>query len=700
MRYLLSVLLLAPLLARTQQPVSPVISADYLALIKTDTLAAKPNPTIAPITQFQIRQPYTSSGNILKIRSRNGELLIQPAATKWLTFGGNYTVSTGTSSVNKPTLVPPFDNDIFRTGYSTSHSISLQANLKRNNWTPLWQFALKAGTTNETAVIPDNTNTARNLGFTAERDIKKFSITTGYTWFSSHFSNDNSTGFLNRAYQNALFTSFSPHDGNPWTTLANNGHFAARTQQTGQLSLHKNQGHLTFGISNTLDAVNDTSNLSLPPGTPSFPTGLIYTRRDNDRHLSSDGYLSWKLDAFNSNFTSTTRLNYIFNDEKTGISYPANNYAYHRSGADAAATINTDYSGRDFDAGLHLGAKTFSSTTSPHPSFFLPEISGYLSSWKMFDYFVNAKLAASFTTFYSEPAIDHSYAPFMLTRLAPQDASRFAPTTEVQTFNGLSPMEHREFTSSLELRSSYFLSLRAGYTVRDTKDNVFPTYDNNTLTLKNLADTRYRDFELQFKINSKYNYRNHLSFTNSLSFNKYTDIVTRIEDGYDGYPIAGFSTVYKALLKGSPVGMIMADNANNRPTVIGNPTPGYTLKFTHLAQWGPLSFNLDWEYRKGGDVWNGTAAFLRDDYAGPASAYIQKADNIRINTLALAYDVKVNSYLQKIRLTIYAQNLLLWSAYRGADPSQLLYDQTGSNGLDFFNLPSTKTFGAGASFQF
>jgi hypothetical protein len=80
--------------------------------------------------------------------------------------------------------------------------------------------------------------------------------------------------------------------------------------------------------------------------------------------------------------------------------------------------------------------------------------------------------------------------------------------------------------------------------------------------------------------------------------------------------------------------------------------------------------------------------------------YIQKGDNIRIHTLSLAYDLKIKKCLQRIRLTAYAHNLLVWSAYKGADPNQLLYDQPGSAGLDFFNLPSTKTYGISAAIQF
>jgi hypothetical protein len=280
-------------------------------------------------------------------------------------------------------------------------------------------------------------------------------------------------------------------------------------------------------------------------------------------------------------------------------------------------------------------------------------------------------------------------------------------------------MQHQEFTSWIQLDFDRLISLHADFSIRDTKDNAFPAYENNQLVVKNIADTRYKGFELQLQFNSANSNSKRIFTSNSISFYKFSNTVTRIQDGYDHHPIAGFSTIYKALVKGQPVGVIVGDS---QLSIIGNPTPDFTLRFSHMATWKAFSINIDWEYRKGGDMWNGTAAVLdyygrsaasavqrnitsqnkwvRNGYTGVASSYIQKGDNIRIHTLSLAYDIKIRKYLQRIRLTAYAQNLLLWSAYTGADPNQLLYDQSGSAGLDFFNLPSTKTFGASASIQF
>ena len=664
MRSLLSLLLFTPLLMQAQQPAKPVI----------------------------LKTPYPNQYLIKTVRERKGRLIILPAKTKWLTMGGNYTFSAATSSVNTVPSDGPLNNNIFRTGHTIGQSISLQANIIRSNWQRLWAFSLKAATNAETLVIPDNLNTSHNISMSAERYLGKFSIAGSYSYFSSRFSYDNSNGFLNRAYQNTLYQG-----DNPWFPLKDSGHFADRMQQTGNLSFQKKQGHLTLGVINTIDAIGDNSSLAVKPGTTFFPTGLTYTRRQNDNHYSSNAWLAYNIRYHQNTFSSTAKINYIYNDENVNISYPSDLYSYHRSGSDAALTFNTIYNSYAFAAGLNAGNKFYGSNTSLHNNFFLPELSGFIEPNNLFDYHLNVRLVASYTAFCSEPLINHSLSAFMLTQLTPQEAFRYIPTTEPQTFSDLSPMQHREFASSVRLDLDRLISFDAGFSIRNTKDNVFPTYDNNQLVLKNIADTRYKGFELQLQFNSKKNNPQTLSTSNSISFYKFSNTVTRVQQGYNGQPIAGFSTVYKALVQGQPVGVIMTPQS-----IIGNPTPDYTLKFSHTATWRAWSANIDWEYRKGGDVWNGTAATL--DHPFPFNdgreSYIQKGDNVRIHTLSLAYDLKIKKYVQDIRLTLYAHDLLVWSAYKGADPNQLLYDQPGSDGLDFFNLPSTKTYGISAAIQF
>jgi len=79
---------------------------------------------------------------------------------------------------------------------------------------------------------------------------------------------------------------------------------------------------------------------------------------------------------------------------------------------------------------------------------------------------------------------------------------------------------------------------------------------------------------------------------------------------------------------------------------------------------------------------------------------LQKGDCIRLNHVGISYKPKIKKYLQQLNLSLYATNIILWSAYKGADPNQLLNDQPGTSGLDFFNIPSYHSFGFSVSLKF
>ncbi|MGX5817255.1 hypothetical protein ACWKWU_03615 [Chitinophaga lutea] len=181
--------------------------------------------------------------------------------------------------------------------------------------------------------------------------------------------------------------------------------------------------------------------------------------------------------------------------------------------------------------------------------------------------------------------------------------------------------------------------------------------------------------------------------------------------------------------------------------IIGNPQPDFTVKFNNSIQIRNLSFTTTWAWRKGGQMWNGTQAMLdyygrsaqsgtlRNDTevfagvtedghpnqqpvrlydpakpfeqnrwvrygpGGVAEDYIRPADCLRLTNAQLACTWKRKTFGRSLQAAIYATNLLLWTAYDGADPDQLLLEQPGSEGLDFFNLPSVATYGIKITLQ-
>jgi hypothetical protein len=243
--------------------------------------------------------------------------------------------------------------------------------------------------------------------------------------------------------------------------------------------------------------------------------------------------------------------------------------------------------------------------------------------------------------------------------------------------------------------------------------------------------------------------------------------VLDVKAGYDQTPIAGFSNIYTAIVKGAPLGSIVgtrfmrnennklligADGfplVNSKPAVIGNPLPDFIMKMTNNISWHRWTLDVNWEWKKGGKMWNGTQAVLdyygrsaattsarnitgfifdgvledekpnnisvafydvnkpveqnrwvRYGHSGVGEEYIQRADVLRLNNISIKYQQRVNKYIQNFSVSLFAANLIVYTPYKGADPSQLLYDYSNANGLDFFNLPSLKTFGCNVSIQF
>ncbi|MBC9915376.1 TonB-dependent receptor [Chitinophaga varians] len=186
------------------------------------------------------------------------------------------------------------------------------------------------------------------------------------------------------------------------------------------------------------------------------------------------------------------------------------------------------------------------------------------------------------------------------------------------------------------------------------------------------------------------------------------------------------------------------------PGVIGNPNPNFILKHNSRVQWRNWQLEAALEWKNGGEVWNGTQAML--DYygrsqrsgnernitgyvfkgvtedghpntkpvafydpakplnenrwvrygpGGVAEDYVQHADYLRLHTLQLSHKWRFKwSLVRELTLAGYANNLLLWTPYEGGDPGQLLFDYPGGAGLDFFNLPSVKTFGCNVLLKF
>lgn len=197
-----------------------------------------------------------------------------------------------------------------------------------------------------------------------------------------------------------------------------------------------------------------------------------------------------------------------------------------------------------------------------------------------------------------------------------------------------------------------------------------------------------------------------------------------------------------ALLIG-PDGFPQADAA---PGALGDPNPDWRVGMENTLVWKGLKLMVLLEHQQGGVRWNGTRGLL--DYlgtsAGSAEArgttgyvfagvtpegtpngtpvnfagdgslagnrwvrygapgvaedYIERASWFRLRQVDLTYTFGRNGLgrfrLDRLSVSVFAQNPWLRTRYAGVDPETGLSGNANGRGLDYFNTPNVRSFGA------
>lgn len=850
---LLLISTLLPLWAAAQE-VRPVLSADYLALIKNDsvqrnkeTLSDSTNSMRAAILRFSEKN-FSGQFTVGRIQvKKDNTVTLLPTNTKYLYIGGTASSSiellqhnnrpatqkeyaqgrsAGGSLVwrgpetgelfsygpalstlshngsnyiydNNGRLVPgsgitAYNNGVLRNGSLLSHAVTLHTRYKKNYYKQV-TASFKAGQSREQTIISTNKNKADNFSAFLSGILNKFSFNGHYDFRQERFTHNNRNGFLNRVYQNSLLTpasfanrqgntideatqrSYSPQADNPFFLLADEGHSFLQRQQTGHLTLEQRINKVKFRVSQSIEELRQRSNEGYQPGTAFFAPGAAIGRTTHDKNYSLNANVAYNSPYLGSHFRIQSWVNYIYTTNRSAIAYSTNafQYGYQRSSHDLAFSVSPDFNSRisdtDVEASLSFTGKLYGSNTSTIDRLFLPSITGNTLFRDVFNIrYAGVKFFGGYNRFNSELPVNRSFAYSNLLQYSVANVLEYLPLTEVKSFDNLAPIEHRESLAGIEMNYQYLVVFSATWFSRHTLHDLFPVMNGNEMNLVNMASHRNRGIELELRNESRIWKNRKFGFGNSLSFVSYRSKVTDVVAGYNYAPIAGFTDVHKAIVKGQPLGVIVGNSwlrdgnnniligndgfplVNNTPKVIGNPIPDFTMKMTHRVSYkNKWTLNVDWEWKKGGDMWNGTEALLdyygrsanssalrnttgyvfngvlqngnhnnipvsfydpslpveqnrwvRYGHSGVAESYIQKGDCIRLNTIGISYKPTIKKHLQDLSFSLYANNIILWSAYKGADPNQLLNDEPNTAGLDLFNLPSVRTIGFNISLQF
>ncbi len=168
-------------------------------------------------------------------------------------------------------------------------------------------------------------------------------------------------------------------------------------------------------------------------------------------------------------------------------------------------------------------------------------------------------------------------------------------------------------------------------------------------------------------------------------------------------------------------------------TILGKASPDFMLGWNNTVTWKNLSLNVFFNGSFGGDrlnvlrfAMNGylnnskfyTAENWIDDvlsgkltdprvakgnvYHGASSQWVEKADYMRLENLALSYEFKRSmTKFADIRLQVSVQNLFTITGYKGVNPAGLTYGGAEyQKGIDFGSAPATRTYSVGVRFVF
>ena len=272
------------------------------------------------------------------------------------------------------------------------------------------------------------------------------------------------------------------------------------------------------------------------------------------------------------------------------------------------------------------------------------------------------------------------------------------------------------------------LLIEFSYFHNTTQDMIAPIHTGNPINpykLENIGKTLNYGYLLNSEFNlvsRRYSYYDY-NFRLNFGFSKIKSKVTNVANEGQLIPLAGFRNVGTFFVKGEPLGviygttykrneegkLIIGDNGfplvdENNLKKLGDPTPDFVLHLSPRFHWKKFNFSFSFEYSHGGDRWNGTKAELDRLSKGelPAEEYIENASFLRLSNVSAQYRLidNQNKFIKKVTLGLQGQNLLFLSSYQGVDPASTLYGYSTGKGLDFFNMPSIRSYEFSVNIEF
>lgn len=547
---------------------------------------------------------------------------------------------------------------------------------------------------------------------------------------------------------------------NPYWLLNNNPFSDEANRFNGYLNLnYKVTDFLSLNYLLSGDYLLNEAKTALNSGSVYIPGGHIMNREERFRALQSKFlvkfYKSW------NNFEANATLGHEYNlskrtiDRQDGyeLTHPGNYQLYHAGRIETYRQALSRHSNAVFGkAGANYRQmfameaalrKEWSSIN--HANLFSPSagLAVYLNELFYYEPFSLIKLYANIaradkeTPLYIDPVYFNS-ATYNL-----NDASQHFESREV-VWENLKPetIRHYELGANIGLWNNR-INLSASWYWKRGKDQLLPTQISaSSISLENCGAFRTHGFEAE--LNARLINTRHFYWKTQLIFSRERNRVTNlggrklmlagIEGVAGSYAIEGqplgvlYGTVYQRDTQG---GLIM--DSDGFPTkseelkILGNSNPDWQLSWSNSLMYKNFTLSLLLDYRKGGKMWNGTQntmnyygtsqlsanrqAFINDLNKNPWVRYgqygiaedaIQDAGYIKLREISLGYCIPLRllQLKSKLNVSLFANNILLFSRYKGVDPETNLTGASNGIGLDYFNIPGSQSIGVALNWEF
>lgn len=743
--------------------------------------------SVALSSSFSVETP----NRLPKMQNQFAQGRPENGTSVWNTANEPFSWGPDVQAVNAPT----YDAyDILETGHTFKNYLTFSGRYRKHH------YRLKLGNNTQQGFIPKSKFTENSIGLQLGRDeTYKFNYNVDLSYKNSRGNRlqrgYNMSGIMQGilltppTFDNRISTS---DDGsqrsagnavdNPYWMVHNNPFSDEANRFTGKLNLnYKWDDYLSFHYQLSGDYLSGEAKTALNQGSVYYPSGHSMNRDEKFRSLGSRFFIqfdkSWNKIHISPMIGHEYTVSKRTIDRLDGyeLSRPGDydiqhadsivvyNQSYDRHSNALFGKLTLDYNQLlAMEAGMRGEWSSINEKTLLSPSVGLAANLHHLFRSRLLTYLrlhANVSRADKETPLYLDPVYFNS-AIYNL-----NDASSHFESREV-IVDDLKPetIRHYDVGANIGLWDNR-LSLSASLYWKKGKNQLLPVQvSTSAVQLENAGTFKTHGFEVE--MNGVIIHNRDFSWNTQLVFSRERNRVVSL--GGRKLMLAGIEGVAGSYaVEGQPLGvlygtayqrdeqgrMLIGDDGypvvSDESKVLGDPNPDWRLGWTHSLNYRNFSLSVLFDYKKGGQVWNGTRnvmnyygtsqysadnrnvtgyifpgvltdgrennipvnfqgdnlndnRWVRYGPYGVAEDAIEDASYLKLREISVGYRIPIYMLHRRtnLKLSVFANNILLYSKYKGVDPETNLTGSSNGFGLDYFNIPGVHSIGMSLNWEF